>query len=91
MKSRTNPTLETWGWQADAACRGMDSSVFFSPHGERGRARRRREEAARAICRACPVSAPCGLFAENSRQPYGVWGGYTEAERDERVLGVRRH
>ncbi|WP_316742235.1 WhiB family transcriptional regulator [Streptomyces sp. MK7] len=70
-----------WKWQADAACRGMDSSVFFSPHGERGLARRRREESARAICRTCPVSSPCALFAEASREPYGVWGGCTEAER----------
>ncbi|MET8403625.1 WhiB family transcriptional regulator [Streptomyces sp900116325] len=79
-----------WGWQADAACRGMDSSVFFSPHGERGRARRRREEAAREICRSCPVSSPCGLFADDSRQFYGVWGGYTAAERNERAPGARR-
>lgn len=81
MKTRTKPLLEMWKWQADAACRGMDSSVFFSPNGERGLARRRREEAARAICRTCPVSSPCALFAKASREPYGVWGGHTEAER----------
>ncbi|MYX62773.1 WhiB family transcriptional regulator [Streptomyces sp. SID8382] len=53
----------------------MCPSVFFSPTGERGPARRRREEAARAICRSRPVSSACGLFAEASRQAYGVRGG----------------
>ncbi|WP_433453965.1 WhiB family transcriptional regulator [Streptomyces sp. CA-142005] len=47
----TKPLSEAWKWQADAACRGMDSSVFFSPTGERGPARRRREEAARSRTR----------------------------------------
>ncbi|UXY24119.1 WhiB family transcriptional regulator [Streptomyces cynarae] len=91
MKSQTKPLLEIWKWQADAACRGMDSSVFFSPTGERGAARRRREEAARAICGSCPVSSACDLFAKASRQAYGVWGGRTEAERREKAQDVRRH
>ncbi|MGW2180468.1 WhiB family transcriptional regulator [Streptomyces sp. NPDC001732] len=81
MKTRTKPLLQVWEWQAEATCRGMDSSVFFSPPGERGRARRRREDEARAICESCPVSDPCGRFALASRQRYGVWGGSTEAER----------
>ncbi|SEN88950.1 WhiB family transcriptional regulator [Actinacidiphila rubida] len=81
MKVLTQPLLRVWAWQKHAACRGMDSSVFFSPVSERGRARRRREEAARSICRACPVSGPCGRFARASRQEYGVWGGSTESER----------
>ncbi|MGW1171559.1 WhiB family transcriptional regulator [Streptomyces sp. NPDC002550] len=87
VKSHTKPLLEIYRWQADAACRGMDSSVFFSPTGERGDARRRREEAARAICRSCPVSSPCGLFAETSRQADDVWDGLTEAERQEKGPG----
>ncbi|MFC5204771.1 WhiB family transcriptional regulator [Streptomyces kaempferi] len=81
MNTHTQPLLRVWAWQKDAACRGMDSSVFFSPDSERGRARQRREEAARTICRECPVSGPCGRFAQASQQEYGVWGGYTENER----------
>ncbi|MFF9018889.1 WhiB family transcriptional regulator [Streptomyces eurythermus] len=81
MRIRTRPLLAEWEWQADAACRGMDSAIFFSPPGERGRERRRREDAARAICRDCPVSGPCARFAQASRQHYGTWGGQTEAER----------
>ncbi|MEU5144255.1 WhiB family transcriptional regulator [Streptomyces sp. NPDC021139] len=81
MRIRTRPLLREWGWQADAACRGMDSSVFFSPPGERGKARRQREEAARTVCAACPVSGPCARFAQASQQSYGTWGGQSETER----------
>ncbi|MGW2857037.1 WhiB family transcriptional regulator, partial [Streptomyces sp. NPDC001215] len=48
------PHLSEWSWQSRAACRGMDSSVFFSPMGERGARRRDREERAQSICRTCP-------------------------------------
>lgn len=81
MTTQLKPLLRTWEWQAEAACRGMDSSVFFSPPGERGSARRRREQRAREICRYCPVRVPCAGFAAASDQRYGVWGGRTEAER----------
>ncbi|WP_030747776.1 WhiB family transcriptional regulator [Streptomyces sp. NRRL S-31] len=88
MTTHLEPLLSTWEWQAEAACRGMDSAVFFSPPGERGNARRSREEKAQEICRNCPVSALCGAFAAASGQRYGVWGGRTEAQR--RTTGKRR-
>ncbi|MET9450189.1 WhiB family transcriptional regulator [Streptomyces cinerochromogenes] len=81
MTTRLTPLLHAWEWQTEAACRGMDSSVFFSPPGERGKARRRREHRAQEICRRCPVRVPCGSFAAASDQRYGVWGGHTEADR----------
>ncbi|MFG3102494.1 WhiB family transcriptional regulator [Streptomyces sp. NPDC048182] len=87
-RTPARPLLRVWAWQVDAACRGMDSSVFFSPPGERGPARRQREERARAICRECPVSGPCGRFAQVFQQDYGVWGGHTERERRESWAGV---
>ncbi|MEU9671181.1 DUF6510 family protein [Streptomyces bobili] len=34
--SRLVPLLDIGQWQADAACQGMASTVFFSPTGERG-------------------------------------------------------
>ncbi|MFG2359136.1 WhiB family transcriptional regulator [Streptomyces sp. NPDC048521] len=87
MKVRTQPLLDVWEWQCHAACRGMASSVFFSPTGERGEARRRREEGARAVCRSCPVSSVCRTFAESFGEQYGVWGGITESERRQRGQG----
>ena len=75
------PSLDDWGWQARAACRGMDLSVFFSPHYERGDARHRREQQAKNVCHGCPVLGPCAAFATRTAQAFGVWGGLTEADR----------
>ncbi|MEU9062999.1 WhiB family transcriptional regulator [Streptomyces sp. NPDC048430] len=85
VKSKTKPLLRAWEWQVEAACRGMKSSVFFSPPRERGSARKRREDGARAVCIACPVRLDCQNFAETYRQQYGVWGGTTERERRDRT------
>ena len=34
------PNADLWDWQLSAACRGVDSSLFFHPEGERGAAPR---------------------------------------------------
>jgi WhiB family redox-sensing transcriptional regulator len=75
------PIAEVWDWQRLGLCRGRDSAQFFHPDGERGASRGRREASAKAVCRACPVRAECAAQALASREPYGVWGGFTEAER----------
>lgn len=75
------PVFDRWEWQLDGACRGADSSAFFHPEGERGAARRRRAEAAKAICAQCPVLTACRAHALAVREPYGIWGGLTEEER----------
>jgi WhiB family redox-sensing transcriptional regulator len=36
---------------------------------------------AKSICRSCPVRAQCAAHALAAREPYGVWGGFTETER----------
>jgi WhiB family redox-sensing transcriptional regulator len=75
------PIAEVWDWQRNGACRGRDSAQFFHPDGERGASRTRRENAAKAVCGMCPVRAECAAHALAAREPYGVWGGFTEAER----------
>jgi len=75
------PISELWDWQRLGSCRGRDSAQFFHPDGERGASRGRREAAAKSVCRACPVRAECAAHALATREPYGVWGGFTEAER----------
>ena len=75
------PSADVWDWQRNGACRGRDSAQFFHPDGERGASRLRREIAAKAVCRTCPVRAECAAHALTAREPYGVWGGFTEAER----------
>ncbi|MCH5676887.1 WhiB family transcriptional regulator [Streptomyces gilvus] len=83
MKTRHRPLLSYWDWQSHAVCRTTDGSVFFSPQGERGSARRAREERARAICARCPVRDACARTALRSGGEYGVWGGLSEQERRE--------
>jgi WhiB family redox-sensing transcriptional regulator len=75
------PSADVWDWQRNGACRGRDSAQFFHPDGERGASRLRRELAAKSLCRDCPVRAECAAHALGAREPYGVWGGFTEAER----------
>jgi WhiB family redox-sensing transcriptional regulator len=81
------PTAEIWDWQRLGACRGRDSAQFFHPDGERGASRLRRELAAKAVCRACPVRAECAAHALAAREPYGVWGGFSETERIRLLAG----
>jgi WhiB family transcriptional regulator, redox-sensing transcriptional regulator len=70
-----------WDWQAAAACRLVDVSVFFPPEAELIGARRLREQQAKAICATCPVIEPCQSHALIRRELYGIWGGLTERER----------
>ena len=74
-------------WQAKAACRGPQSSVFFPPsHFERKDEKEAREARAKAICATCPVRRPCLDYALRIREPHGIWGGLNEVERKQ-LLG----
>jgi WhiB family transcriptional regulator, redox-sensing transcriptional regulator len=80
---------ETWAWQLVGACRKEDSELFFHPEGERGSRAVNRENAAKTICARCPVLAECSAHALAVHEPYGVWGGMTEHDRDEVLAGRR--
>ncbi len=78
----------TWArpgdWDADdwrhlAACRHCGPDLFF-PAGATGPALDQ-ADAAKAVCRQCPVRVDCLEFALVSNQDEGVWGGTTEGER----------
>lgn len=75
------PNADVWDWQMLGSCRGMASSAFFHPEGERGPARARRETSAKAVCLECPVLAECRAHALAVHEPYGIWGGLSESER----------
>lgn len=76
------PVADRWEWQFDGSCRQGNPEAFFHPEGERGPARRNRASRAKAICLGCPVIAECRNHALTVREPYGVWGGLTEDERE---------
>lgn len=84
------PVADLWEWQLQGACRKADTSLFFHPEGERGPARRNRDSAAKAICVTCPVLQRCRAHALSAREPYGVWGGLSEDEREAIHLIQRR-
>jgi len=63
-------------WMTEGACIERQDIDWFPSEAESG-------EDAKAVCRACPVTAAC-LAHALARHEYGVWGGTTERER--RVL-----
>ncbi|TQC40153.1 WhiB family transcriptional regulator [Rhodococcus sp. WS4] len=79
---RTLPTDRDRGdWRILGSCRKVESSFFFSPEGERGRDRARREAHAKRVCQDCRVLAECREYALSVAEPYGTWGGMSEADR----------
>ena len=89
LRRLPGPQLEKWEWQVLGSCRGLDTELFFHPEGERGPRRERREREAKAVCATCPVLAACRAHALEVREPYGVWGGLSEHERED-VLASQR-
>lgn len=83
------PIADVWEWQYDGACREATPDTFFHPDGERGAARKRRDEAAKAVCRTCPVLRECRRHALTVREPYGVWGALSEDDREAIYLLLR--
>ncbi|MGL5858011.1 MAG: WhiB family transcriptional regulator [Angustibacter sp.] len=84
------PVADVWEWQYQGSCRAHGDELFFHPEAERGPRRRRRDEAAKAICAGCPVIEECRAHALRVREPYGVWGGMTEEERQQHHLDTIR-
>ncbi|THA87129.1 WhiB family transcriptional regulator [Streptomyces sp. A0592] len=65
----------------DGPCRSGARDVFERGANEQAAAAREREEAAKAVCRRCPVRLPCRRRALADRVPHGVRGGLTPDER----------
>jgi WhiB family redox-sensing transcriptional regulator len=65
-------------WRLHAACRPLDSELFFpdrAVYGSNDVAR------AKAVCRECPVRDLCLQAAIEGRERVGIWGGLTPQER----------
>ena len=83
------PSDATWEWQENGACREADTALFFHPQNERGLSRVRRDRAAKSVCGRCDVRLECADYAIRAREPYGVWGGLTEEERERIYVRAR--
>ena len=77
------PQSDLWEWQLQGASRAKDPCLFFHPEGERAPRRANREPPANAVCASCPVLLQCRAHALAAREPYGVWGGLSEHERED--------
>ena len=73
------PDAELPPWTTDASCREETSAAFFFPGGDRGQTLAM-TNAAKKVCGGCPVRVDCLLYATETEQEYGVWGGATEPE-----------
>lgn len=67
------------GWRDQAACLHTELGLFF-PTGRTGLAAKE-IQAAKAVCRSCPVQGACLQFAFETNQESGIWGGKDEVER----------
>lgn len=55
-------------WIKDAACRGMDTNIFFPERGDN-----KTVELAKEVCAGCSVREQCLEYGRKER--FGFWGG----------------
>lgn len=76
---------DSLAWIDAAACRGMDTEIFFANPGEAERVRH-----VKAVCSDCPVVEQClELGLSQSYDNFGIFGGTTPGER-RRIRRERR-
>jgi WhiB family redox-sensing transcriptional regulator len=68
-------------WRARSACRGKPAWLFFPQRGDHETV-----QAAKAVCRTCPVSTEC--LAANLGERDGVYGGLSGKERRNQRQGT---
>lgn len=66
-------------WKDDAACRGMDTNLFFPD--EDNPTDYRKFVTARKVCASCPVSTECLDYAITLNIEIGMFGGMSRKQR----------
>lgn len=69
-------------WMSQAACRGMDTDIFFPEFGSSA-------SEAKAVCAGCCVKDQCLEFSTINNEE-GVWGGLAKYQRRARRRRVIR-
>lgn len=70
-------------WRAQAACADTESAIWFPEKGDWITS-----QAAKSLCRTCPVVRECGDYAIEHHILDGVWGAMTPEDRKP-LLGLR--
>lgn len=84
---REPPEMASWeerdweddGWRDQAACRATAAELFFPSGRTPGASEAVR--AAKSVCRTCDVREACLMYALQTNQDAGIWGGTSEDER----------
>lgn len=66
--------LKERSWIQRAACRGLDTNMFYPERGDKNMAK-----AARSVCEQCPVIDDCMEYGISEK--FGLWGGTSVMER----------
>lgn len=64
-------------WMANGKCLGLGTKmadIFYPAAGEN-------TKQAKRMCAVCPVRTECLDYALEHGEVFGIWGGYTEADR----------
>ena len=69
-------------WRAEAACRDMDTNVFFPGQGGD-------TWTPKAVCKGCPVKPDCFQFSLDNKEQFGIWGGQADRDRRRRRASLR--
>lgn len=77
--------LDTW-WIQSAACRGMDTNLFYADRGDTVTVR-----SAKSVCMSCPVRTDCLEYALATADNIGIWGGLTPRARARLRRQARHH
>ncbi len=69
-------------WTDRAACRGQIAVMFSEDAVD--------QDNARALCARCPVAIRCTLAAVRQHERFGLWGGFSPAQREALVKAAKR-
>jgi WhiB family redox-sensing transcriptional regulator len=83
----TLPPLVPESWIERATCRTDSDPDAWHP--DAGETRGPRAQHAQQVCWDCPVRKECLAGALARNEPYGIWGGYTRAQRNRLVREIR--
>lgn len=74
LRARDKPVPPPMGdsWREDAACKGVDTNIFFPVMGDYTNDI---PTAATTLCDRCPVSDDCLTYALDAPTTLGIWAG----------------